>query len=362
MTAAKTVSAAGHIIHFDAPWISTNHKQRLELERVGAAGSSQCFKSSGILDKVAKRVLRKTFNRTRPITELMDRLHPDLIVLNLSMPIEGGPVFEALNRRQIPYVTLTHIVDAEQWPDDRELATLKKGYTNAQTNFFVCRQGRDLLKEMLSLPDLSTSIALNPFYTSYAAPVPWPNSVEPLRLACPARLLARHKGQDLLIRILRESTWRERSMEISFFGAGPNRESLVAMAARNRPGQILFPGHIEDVEQIWSNHHALVMPSRREGLPIALVEAMMAGRPSIVTDVGGNAELIEDGVTGFVASTASLEAVSQALERAWTNRSQLSDMGVAAARRVRELYPENPEITFASQLIKLASPKTTDSL
>ena len=52
---------------------------------------------------------------------------------------------------------------------------------------------------------------------------------------------------------------------------------------------------------IWAEHHALVLPSRFEGMPLVVVEAMLCGRPCIVTDVGGNAELIRDGINGFLA-------------------------------------------------------------
>ena len=52
-----------------------------------------------------------------------------------------------------------------------------------------------------------------------------------------------------------------------------------------------FRGHVNDIRAIWEQNHLLVLPSRYEGLPLALVEAMWCGRPAVVTDVGGNAEL-----------------------------------------------------------------------
>ena len=69
--------------------------------------------------------------------------------------------------------------------------------------------------------------------------------------------------------------------------------------------KVTYGGFTEDVESIWASHHALVLPSRSEGLPLVVVEAMLCGRPAIVTDVAGNAELIQDGVSGFVAAAAA---------------------------------------------------------
>ena len=54
-----------------------------------------------------------------------------------------------------------------------------------------------------------------------------------------------------------------------------------------------------------------MMCSAAEGKPLALTEAMVCGRPAVVTDVGGNAELIEDGITGFVAESAMRELVGR---------------------------------------------------
>ena len=55
-------------------------------------------------------------------------------------------------------------------------------------------------------------------------------------------------------------------------------------------------------------------------MPLALVEAMLCGRTAVVTDVGGNAEWIEDGETGFVAEAATAKSFGAALkERGWPN-------------------------------------------
>lgn len=57
------------------------------------------------------------------------------------------------------------------------------------------------------------------------------------------------------------------------------------------------------------------MPSRFEGLPLAMVEAMLCARPVVATDVAGHAEIIEDGVTGFLADAPTAGSMAAALER-----------------------------------------------
>jgi len=86
------------------------------------------------------------------------------------------------------------------------------------------------------------------------------------------------------------------------FGAGYNSEALRDLARRLALKKVDFPGFVNDVESIWKTHHALVLPSRTEGLPLALIEAMMCGRFGIVTKEGGTSEVVEEGRTGFIAT------------------------------------------------------------
>ena len=116
-----------------------------------------------------------------------------------------------------------------------------------------------------------------------------------------------------------------------------------------------FEGQTADLTSIWKEHHALVLPSRAEGLPLALVEAMMCGRPCVVTKVGGNAKVVEDGITGFLAAPDE-DSIDAALEEAWARRGELREMGQRAALRIRELVPANPAEDFADTLLDLARP------
>ena len=111
-----------------------------------------------------------------------------------------------------------------------------------------------------------------------------------------------------------------------------------------------FQGHVSNVRMIWEQNHLLVLPSRFEGLPLALVEAMLCARPACVTDVGGNAELCEDGVTGFVAPAATAASISSTLEQAWNRRNEWESMGKAGRARVEELVPGDPIGVFCERL------------
>ena len=80
----------------------------------------------------------------------------------------------------------------------------------------------------------------------------------------------------------------------------------------------------------------------------------MCGRPAIVTDVGGNGEVVEDGITGVIASSATVPALDEALERFWSMRTQWKQMGAAASERIRQLVPPDPGAALADHLLQIA--------
>ncbi|MHC5830971.1 MAG: glycosyltransferase, partial [Nostoc sp.] len=92
-----------------------------------------------------------------------------------------------------------------------------------------------------------------------------------------------------------------------------------------------------------------------EGLPIALVEAMMCGRPAIATDVGGIPEVLEDNITGFLAGSTSFKEIDEALERAWQRRYDWEKIGEKASESIRKLIPPNPEQILAEKLLNISN-------
>ncbi len=195
----------------------------------------------------------------------------------------------------------------------------------------------------------------NPFLVS-GNPLPWPaNEDRSIKLACVARLETGEKGQDILLHVLARQRWRNRNLSVSFFGAGQNGEALRDLARRLALKNVDFPGFVSDVESIWKTNHALVLPSRTEGLPLALIEAMMCGRFGIVTNEGGTSEVVEEGRTGFIASAAKVDELDHAMERAWVVREEWESIGKAAGKAVRTMVPLNPVASFTAKLLGLVN-------
>jgi L-malate glycosyltransferase len=97
-------------------------------------------------------------------------------------------------------------------------------------------------------------------------------------------------------------------------GDGKQRDGFEQQVAKlGIANKFLFLGRRTDIPEILASCDLAVLPSRAEGLPNAVLEYMAAGLPSVVSRVGGNAELIKDGVTGLLVPPEDSSALSAAM-------------------------------------------------
>lgn len=283
----------------------------------------------------------------------MSREKPDLIVLSQGHNWDGARYAAELNRFGSAYVVIAQKATEHYWPDDCTRQSMKLLYEKAAACFFVSHHNLRLTEGQLGLRLSNASVVRNPFLTTWRAPQPWPASDGTFRLACVGRLNPSEKGQDLLLHVLAQAKWRERPIEVALYGGGEWEDSIRELAALLDVRSVRFAGFESDVGTIWAGHHCLILPSRAEGLPLVVVEAMLSGRVVVTTDVGGSAEVCQDNVTGFIADAATVQSVDDALERAWSRRDEWAEIGAAAAAAVRALVPQNPAAELASRLLSL---------
>lgn len=103
-------------------------------------------------------------------------------------------------------------------------------------------------------------------------------------------------------------------------GDGPERAPLERLAEEVAPGRVLFTGVVEEPATVFAAADVLVLTSRSEGMPAALIEAGLSGLPCVATDVGGVRDVVRPGETGEVVPpgdrSALADAVRSALDRA----------------------------------------------
>ncbi len=119
-------------------------------------------------------------------------------------------------------------------------------------------------------------------------------------------------------------------------GDGDLMDSLKEQAARLGLGdRVVFAGHRTDVPDLLAALDVFCISSLYEGTPLALFEAMAAGRPIVSTAVDGCREVLEDGVSGLLVPPADAEALAGALERVVTNAELRGALGRRALEESR---------------------------
>ncbi len=250
-----------------------------------------------------------------------------------------------------PYVLVCQKNCEMDWPFDIVRARNKDHFLGASRVFFVSQHNQELAEEMMGIRLQNAEVVRNPFMSKSRSPLPWPEDTDGiLRLACVGRMWPREKGQDMLLRVLSRPKWRERQIAVDFYGEGVVTGGLEGMAELLELKNVRFCGHVRDITEVWKTHHALVLPSRAEGLPLAQVEAMVCGRVSIMCPAGGAGEILEDNVTGFLAASSTPDALDEAMERAWQRRGEWKDIGLRASQSVWNFYPQDPCADFADKL------------
>ncbi len=281
----------------------------------------------------------------------------DLNIVSQGNLPEGLPLIEQLCRQRQSIIVVVQLVSEFQWPSDDVGLRLRTALSSVKSVCFVSQNNRILAEQQLG-PLPNAAVVRNPFLVPYENQLTYPSSDSGFRVGTVARLHAYHKGFDLFIQVIDQDKWRNRGIEFHLFGDGPHRESLERdVQRRGLERKIIFRGHHNDVTAIWRECHAFLLCSRIEGLPLSLVEAMLSGRCPIVTNVGGAAELVEDGANGFLAQFATVRDIDDALERAWQRRDAWREIGNLAASSVKARVPADPADVFADQLIELLSTK-----
>lgn len=283
---------------------------------------------------------------------LLDARRPAIAILSDGGTLPPIELLELCVAKRIPFVTINHAGSEAVCYDDDLAKRYRVALTAALRCFFVAHANRWLAEKQIGGELANAEVVRNPFNVSYDASFPWPPSetgVE-IRFACVGRLYPPAKGQDILFEAFTQSQWKCRNWRLSIYGEGSTRLSLEWLARRlGLSDRVNFAG-LAKPEEIWAQNHVLVMPSRYEGLPLVMVEAMLCSRPIVATDVAGHAEIVEDGVTGFLADAATPRAIAAALERFWARRIEAEEIGKAGRHRIQQLFSPNPARDFAETL------------
>jgi glycosyltransferase involved in cell wall biosynthesis len=146
------------------------------------------------------------------------------------------------------------------------------------------------------------------------------------------------KAQAVMIEAVAALIERGVAAHLTLIGDGPLHDDLRRLAAELDLGEaVTFAGALgqDDIPRHLREADVFCLSSAAESLPVVLMEAMASGLPVVSTDVGGIAELVEDGVSGYLTPSGDVGAFADALERLAGDAELRERMGAAGRERVR---------------------------
>lgn len=251
------------------------------------------------------------------------------------------------------FVSLPKIATNHLWKRSTASANIYSYLDAVALRFFnhIVAVSQPVLQDMRSvwLPESKMSII--------------PNGIEPTLFMAkqPAYLVAQQKValglSDQLVAITVSSLTIEKGHETLFkaiaqlrnrgakkfsllvVGDGPQRSALDAMVRQfNLADTVSFLNARTDIALLLSLADVFVLPSYREGLPIAMLEAMAAGKAVVASDVGDVGFALDQGKAGMLVAAGDSEALSVALERLFEDSLLREQLGQAAQQRVEKSF------------------------
>lgn len=292
--------------------------------------------------------------------------HPDLLVVSLgSLPaltyVPG--LVDFLRDTSIPFVIVCQFNSEALLFSDNARREIRHLLTKAAWNVFVSEENRSVARRQFANRLNASSVINNPIRTLFNEPLCPRSSHQDVEavFGSVARLETSWKGQDLLLEILSDERWLARSWILRLFGEGPDRDHLKDLVDMfGLQERVFFEGYVRDLKDIWSQVDILLMASRGEGTPLALLEAMMCGRPAIATRVGGIPEVLCSGSNGFLADAPTISSFGSELEKAWHSRQHWRDMGLRAHQAAKAIGHQDPAGQLFDLLKKIRDGKYPD--
>ena len=334
---------AGHEVAVSVLRWPTLHARLLGLQRKGARVLTRALPRLPTVDRLMSKALGRDVRVPRPpIVQRVSAFgwlrdfQPDVLVINHGVTFDTVhfPALMAyLRSSDVPYVLVCQ-ANTEGTEEALVRARAPELFARAARVAFVSQRNLDVAERQIARRIDNGCVVRNPINLASVDAVPWPASASPVCFAMVARYSTLPKGHDVLLNALSAAPWADRDWRLRLYGRGADEDYIRQLIAHyGLTKRVELVGHTADIRAVWAEHHLLVLASRMEGTPLALVEAMLCGRPAVVTDVGGNTEWIEEGRSGWVAEAPTARQMGAALERAWAAAPAWEAMG----RRAREV-------------------------
>lgn len=307
------------VLHFGHPWIS-----------------EQCERH-GIEQLVIP--FRKNFKSTIRLPlfawefgNWLKKQRINLLHSHLFGPVTGGALGARVAR--IPHVgTLHDVYMIEEKPARIHLVKLAALLGTRLVT--VSRNMEHFYRARASFPGNSMITIYNGVEVD-ASSARIPDEKSPASIICVGRLVSL-KNVDLIIRAVLSVAQRY-EVQLYVLGDGPERQYLESLVPPESRGTIHFLGLSNDVTSWLKKSDIFVQFSSTEGLSRSIIEAAASGLPSVVSDVGGNCEIVEHNVTGFIVPAGNLGTLIDSITKLLEDSALRHEMGERGRLRAEKLF------------------------
>ncbi|MBW1908176.1 MAG: glycosyltransferase family 4 protein [Deltaproteobacteria bacterium] len=164
------------------------------------------------------------------------------------------------------------------------------------------------------------------------------------------------KGQKYLIEAC--GMLKDKLMDFRLLLAGEVVDSAYFMECKDMARSlgiedcVIFPGYLSNVSEILNEIDIFVLASLAEAFPRSLIEAMGAGKPVVITDVGGCPEAVEDGISGFTVKAKNSTALADRIIRLARKPEMRKEIGEAARTRAEAMFSIEQNIRATERVYK----------
>jgi len=322
---------------------------------VGVVALSRPYDLAGPLERAGARVWPTGLRRgdlvrgTLAVRSAGRRLGADVVHAHLALAIVASELASITAKWDV--VVTFHIAGYELFPAATKPQRARKAFEALLTRHLATRAvavstpvARHY-EQHFRLPDGSVEVIPNPFPTDELDPARWPRNRELLHsfnlpdvffILMPARFVA-EKGHEVLLNAISILVADGRPVAALLAGDGPTRSGIdTAIQERGLTDVVKVTRALprDEVLALMTAADVVVLPSRLEGLPLTVGEALLLARPVVATAVGGVPELIEDGVSGLLVPPGDPERLAAALAHVADDPVEAAARGTAARTRL----------------------------
>lgn len=305
---------------------------------------------------------------TLGLVAMIELYRPAVIHLTLPWPLFAGPLRAAIALTGVPALVVHQLVPRVE---KLEVGNRRWLYALARRRVerwvAVSEFGRRVLTEAFSLPAREQITVIHNAPRVHVSATGSRSTgdrhrfgLEPEdQVVVAVGRLSHEKGHDLLIAATAALRARFPRLRTVIAGDGKARERLErTIAEQQLQAHVRLLGQIDDVDDLLRCADVFAFPSRWEGTPFAMLEAMSLGLPVVATSFGGADEIIESGTNGLLVATESPEDLAAGIEKLLTDPATARTLG-ERGQQLLERFSERTMIDRTLDALDTASSRVT---